>query len=127
MKYTAIAFGPNKSMISEEVATTDPQTLAESLDSTKLGGFPQRIIVVAPDLDGGPPLVIHRYERGRDYSERVESLDAAVETIKTWIDNLDEPEAIAELLQKVTGAMDVRIIGEGDNAKIAYDIPYNKE
>lgn len=139
-KKVAIAYDSKRNMISREVNITDAQQLAGYFDSVgELSGFPCEIVVIqngeATTLPGEgsikymdpPPSVIARYIRGRDFSERVQTLDAACEEVKTWIDNLDEPEAIAELLQKVTGAMDVRIIGKGVAAQIAYDIPYDKE
>ena len=137
-QYLAIYFGENRVCANTLVETTEPQALAEYLASRNDVGFPLEILLVATREDKQltfegsnwkfpPPTLFKRYIRGRDFSERVETLDQVCQTIKDWIDNIDEPEAIAELLKKVTGAMDVRIIGSGIDAKIAYDIPYNKE
>ncbi len=134
MKYLAVYFGANRECCNAIVETTEPQALAEYLDSRQdVGCFPLEILLFQTRLENTTegditcaPTLVKRYIRGRDYSERVDTLDGAVQTIKDWIDNLDEPEAIAELLTKVTGAEDVRIIGSGDSAKIAYDIPYKE-
>ena len=136
-QYLAIYFGENRVCANTIVETTEPQALAEYLASREDVGFPLEIQLVETREENlcfegktwhyPPPTLLKRYIRGRDFSERVETLDQVCQTVKDWIDNLDEPEAVAELLKKVTGAMDVRIIGSGIDAKIAYDIPYNKE
>lgn len=143
-QYLAIYFGEKRTCGNVIVETTEPQALAEYINSRQdVAGFPLEILLVETreahivKENGGephsitwklpPPSLIKRYVRGRDYSECVHTLDDVVRTVKDWIDNLDEPEAIAELLKHVTGAEDIRIIGSGVSAKIAYDIPYNKE
>jgi hypothetical protein len=131
MRYTAIFILSNGTVISNAVDTTDAQTLYNDAPELNV----ETIIVMQNGLtqfggplvgvDVQPPAVIATYQRGKDFNHRVESLDAVCETIKNWLDGIDDPQVIANLLAHVTGAVNVRVIKQDDagNALIGYDMP----
>jgi hypothetical protein len=124
-KYTAIAIFPDSTLRSFPTDQDDPQQLADEISALCNGNYPQTVLTVAsgPD-DGDPPVLIKRNELARDFSSHVGSVDSVVETIKTWIDGLDDIDAITELFTKVTGAVNVRVIQRnGSDALIGWDLP----
>jgi hypothetical protein len=124
-KFTAIAIFADNTLRTFPTDQTDPQLLADEIYTLCDGRHPQTVLTVANGPDAGdPPVLLKRSELGRDFSTHVESVDSVVETIKTWIDGLDDIDAITELFTKVTGATNIRVINkDGPNALIGWDLP----
>ena len=124
-KFTALATFEGNTLRSFPTDELDGQKLADEISALVNGDYPQEILVLAngPD-DGDPPVLLKRHVRARDFSSHVGSVDSVVETIKTWIDGLDDLDAITELFTKVTGAVNVRVIQRnGSDALIGWDLP----
>lgn len=66
-------------------------------------------------------LTIHKDFFPQFAYDHVQSLDGIADTIKSWIDNIDDAELLKALLKEVTGATDVVILDNGN--KIAFNTP----
>ena len=112
---------------------------AETLDAQKLyGSFNlspddvQSIIVVQSgklildeetegrNLVSERPQVLAVFHIGKHYSSHTATLDGAIEIIKSWIDDLDDQNDIMRIFGLVTGAENIRAIGD---QRIGWDLP----
>ena len=131
---TAIAYGVDGSTHSVGFVGT-----AETLDAQKLyGSFNlspddvQSIIVVQSgklilgeetegrNLVSERPQVLAVFHIGKHYSSHTATLDGAIEIIKSWIDDLDDQNDIMRIFGLVTGAENIRAIGD---QRIGWDLP----
>lgn len=101
---------------------TDIQTIAnEATGQFPDLGMPDELIVTQlPDTDIWRTPTVRIFKNGEDYFERVETLDEVAETIKGWIDNVDDEYVLLNILKQVTGIEEAKNVSPN---QIGYNIP----